>query len=675
MQKYTDVVTSARSGAAIPSASVTVKTSPGGVTATIYSDDGVTTQANPLTTDSNGEFTFYAADGEYTLTVSGTGITSRTIGPVILHDPADEDEYMPSTDVSFTQSGSATSVSLAKWAQSGVVTAGAPADGIFSSLQDAVDDAVTRGSVVDFRGTWTLSSSLLVREKSDIRGHGRNSVIKIGDGMDDAAIRFTSTSADLLGVHLYGFEIDGNKANQTSTSARGIYFENSGGSSGLIPRHWLQRIYVHDTKGDGIHIGAYLRGSILNGLWVYHCDEYGLHLPGSGDIHVAYGEIGQSGKDGVFLNGTGSVMLSHLKSWFSGRLTAGSNGYFLRNAAQTIGTGLLAQENSGNGFSLWGQSGALAGINLTGCTSDGDNTAASTYGGMSLNNVSGARIDLKVTKFSGASGTPTNAINLTADTINCEINVASDSTSSRIVDGHGVGNNDIKVNGRPLHFRRVSDDFLGDVLADQWNSQAGSDPQAVVAAINSQSGGVVRLTTGDDAAASMAVNGVQMDSGLNWRADTRGLSIEFRVNISAITNVAVFIGFTDQVAALEMPIESAASADTITTNASNAVGIMFDTAMSTDNWWLVGVATNTDATAQNSAVAPTAATFETWRIVLSGSGQAAFFRNGAMIGSVMTGAVTATTLLTPVVAAFSRGAASRNIDLDVIEVKALRGDL
>jgi hypothetical protein len=106
MQKYTDVVTSARSGSAIPSASVTVKTSPAGATATIYSDDGVTTQSNPLTTDSNGEFTFYAADGEYTLTVSGTGITSRTIGPIILHDPADSDDYMPSADVSFTPSGS-----------------------------------------------------------------------------------------------------------------------------------------------------------------------------------------------------------------------------------------------------------------------------------------------------------------------------------------------------------------------------------------------------------------------------------------------------------------------------------------------------------------------------------------------------------------------------------------
>jgi hypothetical protein len=106
MQKYTDVVTSARSGAAKPDARVTVKTYPGAVIATIYSDDGVTTQDNPITTDSNGEFYFYAADGEYTLTVSGTGITERTIGPIILHDPTDADDYMLATDVSFTPSGS-----------------------------------------------------------------------------------------------------------------------------------------------------------------------------------------------------------------------------------------------------------------------------------------------------------------------------------------------------------------------------------------------------------------------------------------------------------------------------------------------------------------------------------------------------------------------------------------
>jgi parallel beta-helix repeat protein len=212
------------------------------------------------------------------------------------------------------------------------------------------------------------------------------------------------------------------------------------------------------------------------------------------------------------------------------------------------------------------------------------------------------------------------------------------------------------------------DHFLGDVLADQWGSQVGSDPQVVAPAISSAIGGMVRVTTGDDAAASMAVNGVQLDSGLNWRASAAGLTFEVRVKISAITNVAVFVGLTDQIAALEFPIEMAAG-DAVTTNAANAVGVVFDTAADTDNWWLVGVATDVDATQQNSALAPSAGTYEKWRIELNTSGTAIFFRNDVQIGTAMTGAVTAGTALTPVIAAFSRGAASRNIDADFIRVQ------
>jgi hypothetical protein len=175
--------------------------------------------------------------------------------------------------------------------------------------------------------------------------------------------------------------------------------------------------------------------------------------------------------------------------------------------------------------------------------------------------------------------------------------------------------------------------------------------------------GKVRLTTGDAAGGTMALNGSQLHSALNWKANQYGLSIEFRVQMSAITDVAVFVGFTDQVASLEMPINSAASADTFTENATDACGIMFDTAMATDNWWLVGAG----ATAQNSAIAPVAGTYETWLITFANNGAAAFFRNGRVVGTTMTsGIATASTALTPVVAAFSRGAASRNIDLDYI---------
>lgn len=87
MQQYTDCVQT-RAGTAVAGASVLVKTL-AGVTATIYSDNGVTTQANPITTDSNGRFAFYAADGRYSLTISKTGVidTQTLTDIVFLGDP------------------------------------------------------------------------------------------------------------------------------------------------------------------------------------------------------------------------------------------------------------------------------------------------------------------------------------------------------------------------------------------------------------------------------------------------------------------------------------------------------------------------------------------------------------------------------------------------------------
>lgn len=213
------------------------------------------------------------------------------------------------------------------------------------------------------------------------------------------------------------------------------------------------------------------------------------------------------------------------------------------------------------------------------------------------------------------------------------------------------------------------DDFLGDVIADQWNSRKGSDGSAVDWAINAQVNGAIRATTGAGAGASMAENGVQLESGLNWRASNGGLSMTARVRIEAITTCALFVGFTDQVSALEAPIVSAASADTITTNATDAVGFMFDTSMSTDTFHLVGVANDVDATGQAVTNAPVAATYVTLRVDVSSAGVASFYIDGVQVGTTMTGAVTASVALTPVVTFFRRAATATYIDCDYIRVK------
>jgi hypothetical protein len=222
------------------------------------------------------------------------------------------------------------------------------------------------------------------------------------------------------------------------------------------------------------------------------------------------------------------------------------------------------------------------------------------------------------------------------------------------------------------------DDFLGGsqalstTIIDGWRSRKGSDGQCVDWTITEAVNGTVVGTIGDSTA-SMAVSGIQLDRGLDWKANQGGLIFEAKVKMSAIADISVFIGFTDQVGALEMPIHSAASANTITTNATDGVGFMFDTSMDADTWWLVGVANNVDATAQNTGTAPVADTYATFRIELSAAGVATFYYNGTAVGSAMTGALTATVALTPVIAGFNRTTSGTpTLTADYVHVSADR---
>lgn len=198
---------------------------------------------------------------------------------------------------------------------------------------------------------------------------------------------------------------------------------------------------------------------------------------------------------------------------------------------------------------------------------------------------------------------------------------------------------------------------VGATLDDNYALFDGSDPEALPPAINGS--GNLLLVSGNVSAGADSVNGSQIITDSGFIISDGAITLECRVSISAITAVRFFFGLTDQNAALEIPIESAASADTITTNASDAVGFMFDTAMSTDNIWLVGVNNNVDETAQNSGAAFVAATVRVLRIEIDASGNATFYMNGVAVGSVMTTALATGVTLYPTFALSSLGTASR----------------
>lgn len=90
MQRHSDVVTDPF-GNAVEGAEVAVLDSTGNL-ATLYADNALppTALANPLATDARGTFWFYAANGHYTLNVTGTGLPTRTVPDVLLADPDDQ---------------------------------------------------------------------------------------------------------------------------------------------------------------------------------------------------------------------------------------------------------------------------------------------------------------------------------------------------------------------------------------------------------------------------------------------------------------------------------------------------------------------------------------------------------------------------------------------------------
>lgn len=200
------------------------------------------------------------------------------------------------------------------------------------------------------------------------------------------------------------------------------------------------------------------------------------------------------------------------------------------------------------------------------------------------------------------------------------------------------------------------DDFLGagqafsTTVIDGWLSRKGTT-NAVDWTITEAVNGTIVGTIGDTTA-SMAVSGVQLQRGLDWKANQGGVFVEARFKTSIITNISYFFGFTDQVAALEAPVTL--STTTFTTNATDACGFLFDTAATTDTIRLVGVANDVDATMQDTSVAPVADTYQVLRVELSTAGVATFYRNGIQVGTAMSGAVTATVALTPTIAGFNR---------------------
>lgn len=180
MQKYQNNVQTL-DGRAIVGASVTVTEFPGGAPATVYNSNGSGVITQPILTNGDGEFAFYAANGRYQLQVTGGGISvAQTITDVILFDPSDGGA-IDAEDISYTAPYTGATTRTQDSKNTDLVSASDFDDvdptGAASSLTgiQAAINAIADGTVLIQPGTYLMNGDITISNKaagSSVGGHG-----------------------------------------------------------------------------------------------------------------------------------------------------------------------------------------------------------------------------------------------------------------------------------------------------------------------------------------------------------------------------------------------------------------------------------------------------------------------------------------------------------------------
>jgi hypothetical protein len=229
------------------------------------------------------------------------------------------------------------------------------------------------------------------------------------------------------------------------------------------------------------------------------------------------------------------------------------------------------------------------------------------------------------------------------------------------------------------------DDFLGDLVRDEWNYVEGDTGSS--GAIQAATNGVFRLLgSSTDAAAPASVRALN-SGALNWKADqgpgrySGRLRMGARLKLESASRSAkrqsVFVGFTD-ITTAEMPAYDTGAG--VLSPAADMVGFLFGARADT-GWSGVAVKSTAGDSGDQLVVlgasyGPTSNVYTTVEVELTRGisdtgGKATFFIDGVARGSINS-PVNSAVAMTPVVATFDEDTGARFVDIDWINVSAPR---
>lgn len=204
------------------------------------------------------------------------------------------------------------------------------------------------------------------------------------------------------------------------------------------------------------------------------------------------------------------------------------------------------------------------------------------------------------------------------------------------------------------------DDFLGKAL-DSTNDWTLNGVNAGTAAINVATGGILRFTTGnaDD-------DDVELASDLIWKA-SKACCLEVRIANNDVDMVAFNVGFSDDQEATADKLQMTLSGTTLTTNAADFVGFLYDPDANTDTIRCVAVKNAVDRSVIDTAKALTDGEYVVLRIEVDALGNADFYVNGIHKGRLAL-CITPTDALCIYIGVINHGEGAVNtVDVDYVK--------
>jgi len=225
----------------------------------------------------------------------------------------------------------------------------------------------------------------------------------------------------------------------------------------------------------------------------------------------------------------------------------------------------------------------------------------------------------------------------------------------------------------------IFDDFLGDLVGDEWiagSSDTGQAANTGVLATSavSATNGIYRMTSSATSTQTPAGGAQSINGPPNWKANQGRLRFGARVKIADLAKNNVFVGLTDTGGA-EMAVYDTGGG--IITPAGDYVGFLKGGGAAASGvsltWRAVAGKAGTDQVA-TTGVTPTANVYDTLEVELPGvdGGVANFYINGKPVAAITSAAVTPTVALAGGVWRANTEAAADAVDVDWINISAAR---